>query len=265
VILTSGVLVFAAAALLVDGVFFTSGESGTPWQIWASIVVSAAAALLLIAGAVRERSRRPAPAGGPMPPPGPPPGRDDLRIAPAAAPAPAPAVGAAVAEPAPLAPAAPAPPAASVASGRVLVVAGRPRYHLAGCRYVADRDAQELGLEEARAAGYTACGVCRPDDAGADAGPPATAAGSSQPAAPGPVGGPAAAAEPAPTPGEPPQAREAPEAAEPAPSVAAPVVLVRGRYHRPDCRYVAVAAERSEVSRAEARDAGALPCGVCRP
>jgi hypothetical protein len=151
----------------------------------------------------------------------------------------------------------------------VLVVAGRPRYHLAGCRYVADRGAQELGVAEARAAGYTACGVCRPDDGGAatagTATPDGTAAetAATEPemadTAPEPGSRPDVAPEPV---GLPPVAEPS---APPAPAAASTVVLVRGRYHRPDCRYVAVAAERREVSRVEARDAGALPCGVCRP
>jgi hypothetical protein len=44
-----------------------------------------------------------------------------------------------------------------------------------------------------------------------------------------------------------------------------PVVLVRTSYHRPDCRYVSVATEKREMTKAEARAEGALPCGVCLP
>lgn len=48
---------------------------------------------------------------------------------------------------------------------------------------------------------------------------------------------------------------------------AAPVIQVRNRYHRPDCRYVAVAAAQDAVQTTvgEARATNAMPCGVCRP
>ena len=49
--------------------------------------------------------------------------------------------------------------------GDVLVVAGRVRYHVEGCRYLADDDAEVLDVLDAREDGFTACGVCRPDDA----------------------------------------------------------------------------------------------------
>jgi hypothetical protein len=47
----------------------------------------------------------------------------------------------------------------------------------------------------------------------------------------------------------------------------APVIQVRNRYHRPDCRYVAVAAAEDAVQTTvgEARATNAMPCGVCRP
>ena len=47
----------------------------------------------------------------------------------------------------------------------------------------------------------------------------------------------------------------------------APVIQVRNRYHRPDCRYVAVAAADDAVQTTvgEARASNAMPCGVCRP
>ncbi len=48
-------------------------------------------------------------------------------------------------------------------AGAVLVVEGRPRYHVAGCRYLAGKVPSELELSEARAQGFTACGVCKPD------------------------------------------------------------------------------------------------------
>jgi hypothetical protein len=44
----------------------------------------------------------------------------------------------------------------------VLVVPGRPRYHVAGCRYLNGKAAEEVDLAEAREQ-YSACGVCKPD------------------------------------------------------------------------------------------------------
>lgn len=45
----------------------------------------------------------------------------------------------------------------------VLVVPGRPRFHVAGCRYLSGRPVEQVDLEQARAR-YTACGVCRPEE-----------------------------------------------------------------------------------------------------
>jgi hypothetical protein len=44
----------------------------------------------------------------------------------------------------------------------VLVVDGRPRFHLAGCPYVAGGDTVPLPVAEARADGFSPCGTCRP-------------------------------------------------------------------------------------------------------
>ena len=55
--------------------------------------------------------------------------------------------------------------AAPAVSGRVLVVAGRPRYHVAGCRYLTGKEAEDIPVAEAREEGYSACGVCKPDEA----------------------------------------------------------------------------------------------------
>jgi hypothetical protein len=59
-------------------------------------------------------------------------------------------------------------------SGEVLVVEGRPRYHVAGCRYLTGKEFRGIDVVQARADGFTACGVCKPDEALAAA--PATAA-----------------------------------------------------------------------------------------
>lgn len=59
-----------------------------------------------------------------------------------------------------------------LASGQVLVVAGRPRYHVEGCRYLNGKQADAVAVSAAQADGFTPCGVCKPDDAlaAADAG-----------------------------------------------------------------------------------------------
>jgi hypothetical protein len=48
-------------------------------------------------------------------------------------------------------------------SGEVLVVAGRPRYHAEGCRYLIGKESTSVEVATARAEGFSACGVCKPD------------------------------------------------------------------------------------------------------
>lgn len=45
----------------------------------------------------------------------------------------------------------------------VIVVDGRPRYHLVDCNHLHDRDIVSLPLAEARESGFTPCSLCRPD------------------------------------------------------------------------------------------------------
>lgn len=45
----------------------------------------------------------------------------------------------------------------------VLVVDGRPRYHLVDCPHLHDREPVSLPLAEARESGFTPCSLCRPD------------------------------------------------------------------------------------------------------
>lgn len=45
----------------------------------------------------------------------------------------------------------------------VLVIDEHPRYHLAGCAYLAGRTTIPLPIDEARADGFTPCAVCEPD------------------------------------------------------------------------------------------------------
>ena len=47
--------------------------------------------------------------------------------------------------------------------GTVLVVAGRPRYHVEGCRYLTGKAAQAIDVLDALEEGFTPCGVCKPD------------------------------------------------------------------------------------------------------
>src|SRR5882757_595733 len=45
----------------------------------------------------------------------------------------------------------------------VLVVDGRPRYHLADCRHLTGRETVGLPISEARESGFTPCAWCPPD------------------------------------------------------------------------------------------------------
>lgn len=47
----------------------------------------------------------------------------------------------------------------------MLVMSGRPRYHVDGCRYLSSKIAEEMDVLEAREEGFTPCGVCKPDQA----------------------------------------------------------------------------------------------------
>lgn len=49
------------------------------------------------------------------------------------------------------------------AGQEVLVVDGRPRYHLDDCPHLRGRDPVGLPLSEAREAGFTPCSLCRPN------------------------------------------------------------------------------------------------------
>jgi hypothetical protein len=47
----------------------------------------------------------------------------------------------------------------------VLVIDGRPRYHLAGCVHLLGRESESLPVREAVELGFTPCGLCEPDSA----------------------------------------------------------------------------------------------------
>ncbi|WP_440065076.1 hypothetical protein [Streptosporangium sp. OZ121] len=66
----------------------------------------------------------------------------------------------------------------------VLVIPGRKRYHVAGCRQLAGRDHEELTYEEAREEGFTPCTTCLPADAGSGPQQRETSPGARKPEAP---------------------------------------------------------------------------------
>ena len=140
---------------------------------------------------------------------------------------------------------------ASAVAGTVLVVANRPRYHVDGCRYLAGKQAQEVDVVDARKAGFTACGVCKPPADPADAPAVVPAAGSAV--------APAAATQA--EPGVQPSA-----VGGPAPAAGEVVVIPdRNRYHRADCRHVRGAAGVETLESLQARKQGYSACGVCKP
>jgi hypothetical protein len=47
----------------------------------------------------------------------------------------------------------------------VLVIDGRPRYHVAGCVHLIGRESEPLPVGEAVELGFTPCGMCEPDSA----------------------------------------------------------------------------------------------------
>lgn len=48
-------------------------------------------------------------------------------------------------------------------TSEVLVVDGRPRYHVGGCLHLAGRESEPLPVGEASGLGFTPCGLCKPD------------------------------------------------------------------------------------------------------
>ena len=138
-IVISGALVLVALILLVIGLV-----SASLTFVYASIAVSVLSFVALIVGVVQRRGQDQAAEGGAsvdaevVPAP-----QDDVTdVAPVRRPAVVPAVG-----------------------GEVLVVAGRPRYHVEGCRYLAGKDPESVDVARAVEEGFTACGVCKPDEA----------------------------------------------------------------------------------------------------
>ena len=190
-IVISGALVLVALVLLVIGLL-----QHPLGYVYASIAVSLAAFGFLIVGILQRRGEISGPVGEPAISPPPTfgagtPGSNVVTTNPSRgrteAPEPVvnapetdsadsldPAIGAVAATAAPQQPyAAPEPPvehdldraAVHELAGTVLIMPGRPRYHVAGCRYLLGKDAAEVDVRDARHEGFTPCGVCKPDQA----------------------------------------------------------------------------------------------------
>ncbi|MGB8652176.1 MAG: hypothetical protein WCD35_16110 [Mycobacteriales bacterium] len=156
-IVISGALVLVALVLLVIGLVDPSLAF-----VYASIGVSLASFAFLVVGILQRRKEEL-------------PGTEAGQESAAGLPSPATAEGitAILAAPPPRAAtvnaltdeptAAPVTAQREAVSGTVLVVAGRPRYHVDGCRYLTGKDAEEVEVADAREEGFTACGVCKPD------------------------------------------------------------------------------------------------------
>jgi hypothetical protein len=276
VIVISGALVLVALILLVIGLIGPSLGF-----VYASIGASLAAFAFLVVGILQRRKAEPAAEEGV------PPSAEELAAVirtPEARPAVEPEDVALVAD----APAAPA-------AGSVLVVQGRPRYHVEGCRYLAGKLPEEVEVAEALRQGFTACGVCKPDEALAGAAPaapaavveeaveapaakvtkaPAKAAKAATAVAKAPAKvaakAPATTAAKAPAKAATKAAAPAKAAATKAPakSAAKPGVVVipdRDKFHTASCRYVRGADGATELTRAAATRQGYTACGVCNP
>lgn len=142
-IVTSGALVLVAIALLIGGL----ASSGLT-LVWASIAVSLVSAVCLAVGVYQRRNEVP---GDALDTPAAPQKSDEIEAVRTVTGAALTATGNGQAS----------------VGGTVYVVEGRPRYHAAGCRYLAGKDAEKRSLSAARTEGYNACGVCKPDDADA--------------------------------------------------------------------------------------------------
>jgi hypothetical protein len=281
VIVISGALVLAALVLLVIGLIGPSLGF-----VYASIGASLAAFAFLVVGILQRRKAEPAAVEGL------PPSAEEL-----AAVIRTPDTRPAAEEGVALVTHVPAAPAA----GAVLVVQGRPRYHVEGCRYLAGKLPEEVEVAEALRQGFTACGVCKPDEALAGAAPAAPAAvveevvaapvvkavkapAKAAKAATAVAKAPAKAAAPAKTAAK--TAAKAPAKAAtkvaapakaaaakapakaPAKSAAKPGVVVipdRDKFHTAGCRYVRGADGATELTRATATRQGYTACGVCNP
>jgi hypothetical protein len=156
VIVISGALVLVALVLLVLGLTMTDLNF-----VYGSIAVSLISFVFLVIGILQRRGEQPAVAGAD----GPAVSDDTPEAVPATTPAKTGGPG-----PVPVVSAADDAGAdedlfedeIGPAGATVLVVPGRPRYHVEGCRYLAGKAVEELDAADARAQ-YSPCGVCKPD------------------------------------------------------------------------------------------------------
>ncbi|WP_030909810.1 hypothetical protein [Streptosporangium amethystogenes] len=209
-ILISAGLVLTAIVLLIVGIVLAK-----PFLVMWSIAVSVLSAVFLVIGALLRRhelfpggqagAAQPLPEKGPMPA-GPVPAPHGVPNQPPVPPHMMAQHG--MRQQMPVAPTQPrrgpvAGPATATAARRgaldaeaiVLVIPGRKRYHVAGCRQLAGRDHEELTHEEAREEGFTPCTSCLPESTAGNR-PYQTPPGVREPAEPlsaspesGPAGG----------------------------------------------------------------------------
>ena len=274
-IVVSGLLVLVALVFLIIGLF----GDGLGF-IWASIVTSVVAGVFLLLGALQRRGT-PAPSAdtGPTSP-------EMLERVTAVSVRGRDEAPAEMAEEV----------AAAASAGEVSVVPGRPRYHAAGCRFLAGRpDVETIAVEDAKAEGYTACGVCKPDQAlaAAVAEEPAEEPAAEEPmeepveeTVEEPVEETAILAAPRKAPAKKAPAKKAAaatkatatkatatktaaKAAKPAAKStgSATVVAVpdRGKFHTETCRFAQNVPGALTMTKTAASRQGLAPCGVCKP
>jgi hypothetical protein len=150
-------VLFLVLALVLGalGLLITALITAQSLWAWISIGVSALAGLVLVVDVVRRRARR---AAGETAKPA---RKQETTVAPLTRPLPGNGEAADI------------PEAEESASGdlavvaeldeEVLVVDEQPRYHVAGCSWLADHDTIAISVREARALGFTPCGRCTPD------------------------------------------------------------------------------------------------------
>lgn len=159
-IVISGALVAVALLLLVVGLTVTTLN-----LIYASIAVSGLSLAFLLVGIYQRRGELPV-ADGPAVP-------AEEPSYPSLSPLPArPSIE-------PRRTVAGVPPARPVVADLVLIVVGRPRYHVEGCRYLVGKTAEEVTVEVALSEGFTGCVVCKPAD-GSGRGPAQAPTGDAQ-------------------------------------------------------------------------------------
>ncbi len=250
-IVISGALVLVALVLLVVGVVGPDLAF-----VYASIAVSLVSLVFLVVGILQRRGDPLTDAEGVDTPE---PGIEDdpaegLTVRPSSVRRAAPVVADDV-EPlaADVAPAADPFDSEPPPGGDVLVVEGRPRYHVVGCRYLSGKTPEAVAVGQARVEGFTPCGVCKPDVA-------------------------LAALEPGTEEREPARRTSTRSVARTRPAKAAApvrsaslrggsVVVIpdRGRYHLDSCRYVRDVVSAQVLSKSAATRQGYVPCGVCKP